>query len=182
MGVRTNGPLRTILGKTEISSTKTGRSSSYNKKALPFPMDSPRHKQGLDAICAMFADPWALGRAYSRDDLAGDVGDFILAIAEGEIFPIPASIYHDVVEPYLEAQLRAQEAAEVKAASQETVIADMTKKQLVAQCKSMGFTPPKKANRTQLLGMVQEAMDKASEEGAEESGEESDEENPEEAE
>lgn len=105
-----SGNLRRMMGKGEISAS-SGKTGNYNKRAIPFSLDNERHVSGMAAICEAFADPWNTGRAYSRGDLATDVGDFFISVQSGEIVPIPKALYNAAVAPYLAEQDKAAKAA-----------------------------------------------------------------------
>lgn len=105
-----SGNLRRMMGKGEISAS-AGKTGNYNKRAIPFSLDNEQHVQGMAAICEAFADPWNTGRAYSRGDLATDVGDFFINVQRGDIVPIPRALHEAAVAPYLAEQDKAAKAA-----------------------------------------------------------------------
>lgn len=105
-----SGNLRRLLGKEDVKAS-TGKSGNYNKRAIPFELDNEGHVAGLNAICEAFADPWNTGRAYSRGDLATDVGDFFVSVQAGQIVPIPKALYDSAVAPFLAEQAKAAKAA-----------------------------------------------------------------------
>lgn len=105
-----SGNLRRLLGKEDVKAS-TGKSGNYNKRAIPFELDNEGHVAGLNAICEAFADPWNTGRAYSRGDLATDVGDFFVSVQAGEIVPIPKALFEAAVAPFLAEQAKAAKAA-----------------------------------------------------------------------
>lgn len=109
-----SGNLRRMMGKEDVKAS-TGKTGNYNKRAIPFELDNETHVAGLAAICEAFADPWNTGRAYSRGDLATDVGDFFVNVQKGEIVPVPKALFEAAVEPYLAEQAKITAAAAKKA-------------------------------------------------------------------
>ncbi len=109
------GNLRKMMGKDDISAS-AGKTGNYNKRAIPFEMDNEAHIAGLAAICEAFADPWNTGRAYSRGDLASDVGEFFVNVQSGEIVPIPRELFEATCAPYLAEQAKKSKAAAAEAA------------------------------------------------------------------
>lgn len=115
--------LRRMMGKNEIDETRS-TSSNYNKRAIPFSLDNEKHVQGLNAICDLFADPWSVAN-YKRSDLASDLSDFMIAVQNEQIVPIPRKLFDEAVVPFLRAQEQAQKDAQK---SEEATDAKQSKK------------------------------------------------------
>ena len=109
--------LRRMMGKNEIQASRA-TSSNYNKRAIPFSLDNEKHVAGLNAICDLFADPWAIAN-YQRGDLASDLSDFMIAVQNEDIVPIPRKLFEEAVVPFLKAQEQAQKDAQKSEASKD---------------------------------------------------------------
>jgi len=156
--IMANGKLSGLIGRAEIA--PSSKSGNYHKKAIPFDLDNPYDVDRIDAICALFNNPWMSGREYSRSHLAADVGDFCKKVLAGELEVITAAEYAKLVAP-VRAQL---EAAEKQAAAKKTVAAiqasnmtyaEMSNGQLRAVLKARGMGT--KGNKQALIKRLEDS-------------------------
>lgn len=147
-----NGKLSELIGRAEIAPS-TG-SGNYHKKAIPFDLDNQQDVARIEAICALFNNPWTTGREYKRANLAADLGDFAIKILNGELEVVTAEEFEKLVAPIREKAEKQAEKAEVKAeaetvAAANTTYGDMSNKQLRTLLKSRGL--PTKGSKKVLI-------------------------------